>query len=240
MTKWTSPRRSPSVTRCWRWFSRHCEESATKQSSCAAGLLRYARNTGSVENDELFHCAGARRRGAEPQPRRLGGAARPAAEPRPPAEGRPPPDLDPGAGRAISDLSRAGQGAPAGDCRRLSRDGGLAGLSQKLPAAAQGPDGRSVAGGAGAAAAAAAAAARRDARGRRPADGPRPDRPRRLRPRRAGRAEAGAQVGTGRPAPFDLYAAYGRVKARTQPAMHVVAHRAGDDAGGCDPARCRR
>src|SRR5688500_19600230 len=24
---------------------------------------------------------------------------------------------------------------------------------------------------------------------------------------------------------FDLYAAYGRVKARTQPAMHVVAHR---------------
>ena len=26
--------------------------------------------------------------------------------------------------------------------------------------------------------------------------------------------------------PFELYAAYGRVKARTQPAMHVVAHRA--------------
>ncbi len=25
--------------------------------------------------------------------------------------------------------------------------------------------------------------------------------------------------------PFELYAAYGRVKARTQPAMHVVAHR---------------
>ena len=82
-----------------------------------------------------------------------------------------------------------------------------------------------IARGTGAAAPASPAAARRDARGRRAADGPRPARPRRLRARRARGAEAGAQVGTGRSTSFDLFAAYGRVKARTQPAMHVVAHR---------------
>ena len=36
--------------------------------------------------------------------------------------------------------------------------------------------------------------------------------------------------------PFDLFAAYGAVKARTGPAMHVVAERVGDDARGSDRA----
>ena len=58
------------------------------------------------------------------------------------AEGRPRADLDPRAGRAISRLSRPGAGAEARDRRRLSRDGGVARLSQILPAAAQGSRGR--------------------------------------------------------------------------------------------------
>ena len=74
-------------------------------------------------------------------------------------------DLDPRSGRAISRLHRRREEAAAGDRRRLSGDGGLARLPQILPAAAQGPDGRSEPRGAGDAAAAAAAAAAGDARG---------------------------------------------------------------------------
>ena len=99
------------------------------------------------------------------------------------------------AGRAISRLPRRGAGAEARDRRRLSRDGGVAGLPQILPAAAQGSRGRPEPRGNRAAAADAAPAARRDARGRRAAAGPRPHRPRRVRARRARRAAAGAQVG---------------------------------------------
>ncbi len=52
------------------------------------------------------------------------------------------PHLDPGAGRAVSRLRRAGAGAAAGACGRLSRDGGLARLSQVAPAAAGTAQGR--------------------------------------------------------------------------------------------------
>src|SRR3546814_1623383 len=73
---------------------------------------------------------------------------------------------------------------------RLSGDGGVAGLSQILAAAAQGGAARTQPGGTGAAAAIAAPAASGDAGGGRPADGARPHRPRRVRPRKArGRSE---------------------------------------------------
>ena len=111
------------------------------------------------------------------------------------AEGRPRPDLDPAAGRAIYRLHRQRPGAEARDRRRLSRDGGVARLSQILPAAAQGPGAGSEPGRARASAADAASAARRDARGGRAAAGPRPDRPRRVRSRRSRGAAAGPQVG---------------------------------------------
>ena len=143
-------------------------------------------------------------------------------------------NLDPRAGRAISRLHRRSAGAEAGDCRRLSRDGGVARLSQILPAAAQGPRGRSQPGGTGAAAAAAPAAARRDARGRRAADGPRPASAATsscaARPKGCGWSRKSAwQVRD-----FDLFAAYGAVRARTDagdPRRHAAL---GDDAGGGD------
>ena len=171
--------------------------------------------------------AGARRRRADPQPRRLGGAARPAA------------DAWRGRRRSTSRKSRSSRwssnispiidearGAEAGDRRRLSRHGGVARLPQILPAAAQDPEADPEPRGTGAAAAAAAAAARRDARGGRAADRPRPDRPRRVRARRARRACGWCASRQWQASAFDLFAAYGRVRARTQPAMHVVAHRA--------------
>ena len=152
------------------------------------------------------------------------------------AEGRPRANLDPRAGRAISRLSRRGAGAEAGDRRRLSRDGGVARLPQILPAAAQGPRGRPEPRGNRAAAADAAAAARRDARGRGAAARPRPASAATCscaaRPKGCGwSASRHWQV-----APFDLFAAYGAVKART-PAADARRPRAlGDDAGGSDRA----
>ena len=154
--------------------------------------------------------------------RRLGGAARPAAQPRPGAEGRSRADFDPPAGRAISRLSRRGAGAEARDRRRLSRDGGVARLPQILPAAAQGR--------------------------RRPIRAPRKSRcgcrcgssgsTRCARPARgcsAATASGATCSCAARPKgcgwcarsawqvrDFDLFAAYGAVRARTAPAMHVV------------------
>ena len=132
---------------------------------------------------------------AQPQPRRLGRAARPAAEPGARAEGRPRANLDPAAGRAISRLSGRCARAEARDRGRLSRDGGVARLPQILPAAAQGPRGRPEPRGDRASAADAAAAARRDARSGRAAARPRPRRPRRLPARRSRRPAPGPQGG---------------------------------------------
>ena len=126
-----------------------------------------------------------RRRGARRRRRRLRGAARPAPDAGAEPEGRPAPDLDPEARRAVPRLRRGGEAAPDRARRRLPGDGGLARLPEVAAAAAARPRG----GGAERrrprrAPRLPAAAARGDARRRRPADGARPARPRRLRPRR--------------------------------------------------------
>ena len=125
--------------------------------------------------------------------RRLGRAARPAAQPGARAEGRSRANLDPAAGRAVPHVSGRSTRAEARDRRRLSRDGGVARLSQILPAPAQGPRGRSQPRRDRAPPADAAAAAGRDARGRRAAARPRPARTRRVRARRSRRSAPGSQ-----------------------------------------------
>ena len=126
-------------------------------------------------------------RGAGHRRRRLRGAARPAAGARPHPEGRPDAHLDPGAGRAVSRLCRAGAQPEAGARRRLSGDGGVAGLSQVAPAAAagrrrRGADRR----GDGRRTGLPPAPAGGHARGGQPAGQPQPAGARRLRPRRPG------------------------------------------------------
>ena len=79
-----------------------------------------------------------RRAGADRRRRGLRGAARPAADARAPAEGRSRQNFDPGARRPVSRLHRGGAPAAARTRRRLSRDGGVARLSQIAPAAARG------------------------------------------------------------------------------------------------------
>ena len=79
----------------------------------------------------------ARRAGADRRRRRLRRPARPAADARAAAEGRSREDLDPGAGRPVSRLHRGGAQAAARTRRRLSRDGGVARLSEIAPAAAR-------------------------------------------------------------------------------------------------------
>ena len=137
------------------------------------------------------------------------------------AEGRPGANLDPPAGRAISCLSRRGARAEARDRRRLSGDGGVAGLPQILPAAAQGP---------GADPSPEEIALRLQLRLQRL------DAMREAGARLLGRDRVGRDVFV-RGSPeglrlvrksawqardFDLFAAYGAVRARTAPAMHVV------------------
>ena len=78
-------------------------------------------------------------------PRRCRWVRRPARSParaRAPAESRSRQDFGPGAGRAISHLHRGGAQRPARACRRLSRDGGLARLSEVAAAAAAAARGR--------------------------------------------------------------------------------------------------
>src|ERR1700687_370676 len=58
------------------------------------------------------------------------GAARPPAGAGAAAEGRSCEDLHSGAGRPISGVHRGGTKDSPGACRRLSGDGGMAGLSQ--------------------------------------------------------------------------------------------------------------
>src|SRR5512139_2062242 len=126
--------------------------------------------------------------------RRLGRTARPAAYAGARAEGRSRQDLDPRPGRAISRLHRRCEEAQAGDCRRLSGDGGMARLPQILPAAAQGSGSGSEPRGAGASAPAPPAAAQCDARGGGAAARARLSRPRRLQARRTRGAARDPQV----------------------------------------------
>ncbi len=111
--------------------------------------------------------SGDRGAGARGRCRGLRRSARPAARTRAPAEGGSRQDLHPGAGKSVPLLHRDGAGAAIGTRRRLSRDGGLARLSQIAVAAARyarsrRPERR----GHGDCARAAAQAARGDPRGR--------------------------------------------------------------------------
>ena len=114
------------------------------------------------------------------------GPARSAADAGAPAEGRSREDLDPGARRPIPRLHRGGAAAAARACRRLSRDGGLARLSQVAPAAAgDGDAGRHDRGGDGERAGAAPQAAGSDPRRRAEIVRASAARPRRVRARRS-------------------------------------------------------
>ena len=134
-------------------------------------------------------------------------------------------------------LHRQRARAEARDRGRLSRDGGVARLPEILPAAAQGPGSGSEPRGGRAAAADAASAARCDARGGRPAAGPRPHRPRRVRSRRSGRAAAGPQGRVAGHARSTCSPAYGAVKARTAARDARRPCALGDDARRSDRAR---
>src|SRR3546814_11416628 len=119
----------------------------------------------STRNDTPFPYTTLFRSHADRQIRKLGGAARPVAGAGADAEGRPARNLHPCAGRTISRLYRGRAEAEAGTGGRLSGDGGVAGLSQILAAAAQGGAARTQPGGTGAATAIAAPAASGDAGG---------------------------------------------------------------------------
>ena len=119
--------------------------------------------------------------------RRLRRPARSSAASCPHPEGRSGAHLDPGAGRAISDLCRDGEGAQARACRRLSGDGGVAGLPQVEASHPQAARRRwRKRRGTGGGAAVPAEAAGSDARRLGAPGQPQPARPRRVRARHAG------------------------------------------------------